>query len=52
MHNGFDLSYKVKDYQKHYQCILHPWVLRNIEHFIGILGENTFGKFSVWLSPD
>jgi threonyl-tRNA synthetase len=24
MHNGFDLSYKVKDYQKHYQCILHP----------------------------
>ncbi len=47
----FDLSYEGKDNKKHCPVMIHRAILGSLERFLGILIEQTEGKFPLWLSP-
>lgn len=51
MPERFDLTYIGEDGQKHRPVMVHRVVLGSIERFIGILTENTMGKFPTWIAP-
>lgn len=44
-------NYIGEDGQKHRPVMLHRAILGTFERFIGILIENTAGKFPLWLAP-
>jgi len=46
-----DASYVAEDGAKHRPVMLHRAILGTFERFIGILIENTAGKFPLWLAP-
>ena len=48
----FDLSFTGSDNQKHRPVMIHRAPFGSLERFIGILIENTGGKFPLWLAPD
>eukprot|EP00823_Brevimastigomonas_motovehiculus_P001125 TRINITY_DN11659_c0_g1_i1.p1 TRINITY_DN11659_c0_g1~~TRINITY_DN11659_c0_g1_i1.p1 ORF type:complete len:807 (-),score=169.02 TRINITY_DN11659_c0_g1_i1:163-2583(-) len=47
----FKLSYKGADQQYHTPVIIHRAILGSLERMIGILTEQTGGKWPFWLSP-
>lgn len=51
MPRNFDISYIGSDGEKHVPVMIHTAKLGSIERFIGILIENTAGKFPLWLAP-
>lgn len=51
MPNNFDISYIGPDGEKHRPVMIHTAKLGSIERFIGILIENTEGKFPLWMAP-
>ncbi len=46
-----DASYVAEDGAKHRPVMLHRAILGTFERFIGILIENTAGRFPLWLAP-
>jgi threonyl-tRNA synthetase len=46
-----DANYIGEDGHKHRPVMIHRAVLGTLERFIGILTENTGGKFPLWLAP-
>ncbi len=51
MPNNFDITYVGADGEKHRPVMIHTAKLGSIERFIGILIENTEGKFPLWMAP-
>ncbi|HHW95154.1 MAG TPA: threonine--tRNA ligase [Mogibacterium sp.] len=51
MPNNFDITYVGSDGEKHRPVMIHTAKLGSIERFIGILIENTEGKFPLWMAP-
>ena len=47
----FDMNYIGVDGKKHTPIMLHRALLGSIERFLGVLIENTDGKFPLWLNP-
>lgn len=47
----FDISYIGEDGQKHRPIMLHRAIFGSIERFLGILIEETEGKFPLWINP-
>jgi len=47
----FKMSYIGQDGEKHEPIMIHRALLGSIERFIGILIEETEGKFPLWLNP-
>ncbi len=47
----FDISYIGEDGKKHQPIMLHRAVFGSLERFMGILIEETEGKFPLWLNP-
>ena len=47
----FNMSYIGRDGEKHEPVMIHRAILGSIERFLGILIENTEGKFPLWLNP-
>lgn len=47
----FNMSYIGQDGEKHEPVMIHRALLGSIERFIGILIEDTEGKFPLWLNP-
>lgn len=48
----FELEYTGADNQKHRPVMIHRAPFGSMERFIGILIENTAGKFPLWLAPE
>ena len=46
-----DAFYTAEDGSKQHPVMLHRAILGSLERFIGVLIENSEGKFPVWLSP-
>ncbi len=51
MPQRFDLTYVGADGEKHRPIMIHRVIFGSIERFIGILTEDTAGKFPLWLAP-
>jgi len=51
MPRNFDITYVGSDGEKHRPVMIHTAKLGSIERFIGILIENTEGKFPLWMAP-
>ena len=47
----FKMSYIGQDGEKHEPIMIHRALLGSIERFMGILIEDTEGKFPLWLNP-
>lgn len=47
----FNMSYIGQDGEKHEPIMIHRALLGSIERFMGILIEDTEGKFPLWLNP-
>ena len=47
----FNMSYIGQDGEKHEPVMIHRALLGSIERFMGILIEDTEGKFPLWLNP-
>jgi threonyl-tRNA synthetase len=47
----FDMQYVGEDGQRHQPIMFHRAILGSIERFMGILIEQTEGKFPLWLNP-
>ncbi|HEX2859100.1 MAG TPA: threonine--tRNA ligase [Alphaproteobacteria bacterium] len=51
MPQRLDAFYTAEDGSKQHPVMLHRAILGSLERFIGVLIENSEGKFPVWLSP-
>jgi len=51
MPQRFDLTYVGADGEKHRPIMIHRVIFGSIERFIGILTEDTAGKYPLWLAP-